>query len=61
MFIRTEYDRLLQEVSIVNMNYHAYYATSPTISQLSKITGATEEHILESLEFGNRRPQTVCT
>lgn len=53
MTMLSEYDRLLSEILSVNENYHAIFSTSPTINVLSRMTGATEEKILESMEFGS--------
>lgn len=61
MPVQTEYDRLLSEILGANQSYHMRYASSPTISELSRITGATEEHILESMEFGQRKKtKMIC-
>lgn len=53
MTIKVEYDRLLSEIQNVNENYHLAFSDSPTIPELSRMTGATEEKILESMEFGS--------
>ncbi|HET7628518.1 MAG TPA: hypothetical protein VFK44_09045 [Bacillales bacterium] len=60
MSISTKYDRLLAEIQDANQLYVAKNASSPTISELSMITGVSEEHILESMEFGQKYPEYVC-
>lgn len=60
MSMQTEYDRLLSKVLNVNEVYHSEFSTSPTIAELSEMTGATEEKILESMEFGHPAIQYVC-
>jgi hypothetical protein len=59
LLTQLEYDRLLAEILDVNMFYRRQFATSPTITELSKMTGASEENILESMEFGHPSFQYV--
>ncbi|HET7522467.1 MAG TPA: hypothetical protein VFJ73_03985 [Bacillales bacterium] len=59
LFAATKYDDLLMEVLQANDLYRRQFAASPTVSELSEMTGASEEHILESMEFGQATRPTV--
>lgn len=60
LFMQLEYDRLLAEILNMNVFYHRQFSTSPTITELSKMIGVSEENILESMEFGHPSSQYVC-
>ncbi|WP_100372507.1 hypothetical protein [Bacillus sp. FJAT-45037] len=42
------YDRIV----LILQNYHETHFKSPSISEIAKMTGDSEEMVLESLEFG---------
>lgn len=60
MSVQIKYHHLLTKIINAYMVYHAQYETSPTITELSKMIGASEEHILESMEFGSHNRQVLC-
>ena len=53
------YSVSLKNIILLQHNHIKKQKKSPTIAEISAITGDTEEHILESMELGKSDPNNV--
>ncbi|MFC0558143.1 hypothetical protein [Halalkalibacter alkalisediminis] len=57
--VASNYSALLESILLLQHSHVKEQKKSPTIAEISAITGDTEEHILESMELGRPEPYKI--
>ncbi|WP_227935021.1 hypothetical protein [Alkalihalobacillus deserti] len=57
--VHSNYSALFENIILLQHNHVKQQKKSPTIAEISALTGDSEEHILECLELGRTDPTEV--